>query len=64
MCHHLRFMLSFFCIIVLRRKKRNQQECHTRLSMPTELINPTEMETAVYTVNHDVASILCFYVDV
>lgn len=56
MCHHLRVYAVIF-IIVLRRKRRNQQEWHTRLSMLTELINPTETGTVVYTAEDDAVSI-------
>lgn len=65
MCHHLRVYAVIF-IIVLRRKKTNQQEWHTRLSMLTELINPTETGTVVYTTEDDAVYThsLCSYVDV
>lgn len=55
MCHHLRVYAVIF-IIVLRRKKTNQQEWHTRLSMLTELINPTETGCCIHS--------LCSYVAV
>lgn len=58
MCHHLRVYAVIF-IIVLRRKKTNQQEWHTRLSMLTELINPTETGTVVYTTEVDAVSTPC-----
>lgn len=61
MCRHLRVYAVIF-IIVLRRKKRNQQEWHTRLSMQTELINPTETGTVVDTVKDDAVSIPCVFI--
>lgn len=61
MCHHLMVYAVIF-IIVLRRKRRNQQEWHTRLSMQTELINPTETGTVVYTVKDDAVSIPCVFI--
>lgn len=63
MCHHLR-VYAVICIIVLRRKKRNQQEWHTRLSMQTELINPTESGTVVYTVKDDAVSVPCVFIQI